>query len=155
MSQAEIAPIASSNAVVEKLKTLLANNYTLYLKTQNYHWNVTGPQFRSLHLLFEEQYNDLFTANDEIAERIRTLGSPAPGSYSAFSKLSSIKEAGEEVIPAETMVKQLAEDQKTILDSLMDVLEAAQEAGDEGTVDLVTGRISVHEKAAWMLRSSI
>ncbi len=137
-----------------QLKNVLADSYVLYLKTQNYHWNVTGPQFASLHGLFEEQYTDLAAAIDEIAERIRTLGEKAPGSFAEFSKLASIKEAtGDE--SAQSMVKQLAEDQDTLIATLTAALDAASEAGDEVTIGFVTDRIGVHEKNRWMLTSSL
>lgn len=144
----------SNKPVSETLKALLADSYTLYLKTQNFHWNVTGPQFRSLHLLFEEQYTDLQTAVDDLAERIRAVGDTAPGSFASFLKLTSITEA-ENVPSADDMVKTLAADQKIILSSLTKVLEAAQKAGDEVTVGMVTERMTVHEKNLWMLKSSV
>lgn len=141
-------------AIAKGLSQLLADSYNLYLKTQNYHWNVTGPQFHSLHLLFEGQYQDLATAVDDIAERIRTLGFRAPGSFTEFSKLSSIKEASG-TPSAEDMVIDLAQDQGTVISTIREVWEKAEEAGDEGTIDLLSGRLSVHEKAGWMLRSSV
>ncbi len=144
----------SNKPVAESLKIVLADTYSLYLKTQNYHWNVTGPHFKSLHMLFEEQYNDLFTAVDVIAERIRTLGEKAPGTFSAYQKVSSIKE-GNEKADAQTMVKELAEDQGKIITTLTETLQAAQNAGDEGTIGIIVDRISVHEKNAWMLKSSL
>lgn len=144
----------SNKPVSEALKTVLADSYTLYLKTQFFHWNVTGPHFRSLHLLFEEQYTDLQTAVDELAERIRTLGEVAPGSYKAYSKLTGITEA-ETVPDAADMVKALVKDQDVILGSLQKTLEAAQKAGDEATVGMVTDRITIHEKNRWMLKSSL
>lgn len=144
----------SNKPVSEALKTVLADSYVLYLKTQNFHWNVTGPQFRSLHLLFEEQYTDLQAAVDEIAERIRALDDTAPGSFAQFLKLSGVKEA-EEVPEAAAMLKTLAKDQDTILASLDKALQAAEKAGDDVTADLVTGRKTVHEKNRWMLKSSL
>jgi starvation-inducible DNA-binding protein len=144
----------SNKPVTEALKTVLADSYTLYLKTQFFHWNVTGPHFRSLHLLFEEQYTDLQTAVDDIAERIRTLGEVAPGSFKAYGKLSGITEA-ESVPAAADMVKALAGDQDVILASLQKALEAAQKAGDEATIGMVTDRITIHEKNRWMLKSSM
>lgn len=144
----------SNKPVTEALKTVLADSYTLYLKTQFFHWNVTGPHFRSLHLLFEEQYTDLQTAVDDIAERIRTLGEVAPGSFKAYGKLSCITEA-ESVPAAADMVKALAGDQDVILASLQKALEAAQKAGDEATIGMVTDRITIHEKNRWMLKSSM
>jgi len=144
----------SENQVATSLKTVLANNYALYLKTQNYHWNVTGPNFKPLHLLFEEQYNDLFTANDEIAERVRTLGEKVPATFGVFSDSASIKD-GDENADAAYMVKELADDQSVMVASLKDALKAAQDADDEVTIGLVTDRMGIHEKAAWMLRSSV
>lgn len=143
-----------TQATVNALKEVLADSYTLYLKTQNYHWNVTGPHFKSFHLLFEEQYTDLAAAIDEIAERIRALGVKAPGSFAQYSKVTSIKE-GDENASANQMVKELAEDQAIILKSLYKALNAAQEAEDEATTALMGDRITIHEKAAWMLRSSV
>lgn len=144
----------SNQPVAEALKTVLADSYTLYLKTQNFHWNVIGPQFRSLHLLFEEQYTDLQTAVDEVAERIRSLGEAAPGSFADFLKRTGIKEA-ENIPDAEIMVKTLAGDQDIILASLKKALEAAQKAGDEVTIGMITDRMTIHEKNRWMLKSSL
>ena len=144
----------SKNQVATSLKTVLANNYALYLKTQNYHWNVTGPNFKPLHLLFEEQYNDLFTANDDIAERVRTLGEKVPATFDVFSNATSIKD-GNENADAASMVKELADDQGVMIESLKVALKDAQEADDEVTIGLVTDRMGIHEKAAWMLRSSV
>lgn len=144
----------SNKPVSEALKTVLADSYVLYLKTQNFHWNVTGPQFRSLHLLFEEQYTDLQAAVDEIAERIRALGDTAPGSFKQFLKLTGIKES-EDTPEASAMVKALAKDQDVLVASLQKALEAAQKAGDEVTAGLVTDRMTVHEKNRWMLKSSV
>lgn len=143
-----------NEAIANALSKLLADTYTLYLKTHNYHWNVTGPQFHSLHLLFEGQYTELALAVDEIAERIRTLGFPAPGSYAAFSKLTSVNEASGAPKAGE-MVKDLAQDQAIVIKTLKQVWALADEAGDEGTIDLLSGRLAVHEKAAWMLMSSL
>ncbi len=143
-----------ANPVTSGLKALLADSYTLYLKTQNYHWNVTGPQFSALHALFMAQYSELALAIDEIAERIRALGEKAPGSYREFSQLATIKEAtGKENTPQ--MVKTLRDDHKTLIQSLYSLLEKAQKKGDEGTCDLLTTRIPAHEKQAWMLDSSL
>jgi len=134
------------------LERLLADSYTLYLKTHNYHWNVTGPMFTTLHLLFEAQYLELATAVDEIAERIRTVGAPAPGTYSQFSRLSSVGD--EEDLPeALDMVKRLADAHDVVARTAADVARAAGPADDLATADLATRRIDVHEKAAWMLRS--
>jgi len=144
----------ADNNIIEHLKRVLADNYALYLKTQNYHWNVTGTSFRTLHLLFEEQYTDLFAANDGIAERIRTLGSKVPATFSVFASATNIED-GNENTDAQTMVKELADDQAIILKSLTKPPHNAQETEDEGTIDFLINRIGVHEKAAWMLRSSI
>jgi len=139
-------------AVAKQLSRLLADTYSLYLKTHSFHWNVTGPQFNSLHAMFEVQYNELWLAADEVAERIRTLDVFAPGSYSQFSKLGSIKE--ETGVPAwEAMVAQLVEGHETCATTARDALKAANAAGDDGTADMVTGRLMAHEKTAWMLRS--
>jgi starvation-inducible DNA-binding protein len=140
--------------VVKALEKLLADTYTLYLKTQNYHWNVTGPSFNSLHTLFQTQYEDMILANDLIAERIRTLGEKAPGSFSAFLKITSIKE--ENGSPkANEMVRNLAKDQATLVKSAQAVLDAAQANGDDPTVDLAIGRMEIHQKNQWMLNAHL
>ncbi len=141
--------------IVDGLSRLLADSYTLYLKTHNYHWNVTGPMFNTLHLMFEEQYNELALAVDEIAERIRALGYPAPGSYAAYARLTSIEEASEEPISAETMIRHLVEGNETVVRTARGIFPAADKAQDESTADLLTGRMQRHEKVAWMLRSLI
>jgi starvation-inducible DNA-binding protein len=144
----------ANQPVVDALSTLLASSYTLYLKTHNYHWNVTGPMFTTLHTLFETQYTELAAAVDEIAERIRALGALAPGSYSAFGKLTTIKE--ETGRPeAKVMIKNLAADQDTIGDAARKLVAAAQEASDEASADLGIRRLNVHEKNAWMLKSHL
>jgi starvation-inducible DNA-binding protein len=141
-------------AIAAGLSKLLADTYTLYLKTHNFHWNVTGPQFNSLHLMFEGQYTELALAVDLIAERIRALGEPAPGSYSAFAKLASIKEA--EGKPSATeMVEILAADQLAVVRTARGVFPLADAAHDEPTADLLTQRMQVHEKTAWMLRANL
>jgi starvation-inducible DNA-binding protein len=134
------------------LARLLADTYTLYLKTHNYHWNVTGPRFRELHLMFEEQYNELALAVDSIAERIRTLGYPAPGTYRQFADLTSIEEVAG-VPGAEAMVRDLVTAQETVVRTCREILPAAQAANDESTASLVADRMTIHEKTAWMLRS--
>jgi starvation-inducible DNA-binding protein len=144
--------ITDYNPVSEKLSQVLAESYTLYLKTHNFHWNVTGPMFQPLHSVFEEQYSELANAVDEIAERIRALGQPAPGSFTEFQNLSSIKEASGKV-KAQDMIKNLLEGHKTISKTAHIAATTAQEAGDEGTADLMIQRIQVHDKTAWMLRS--
>ena len=133
---------------------LLADSYTLYLKTHAYHWNVTGPMFTTLHTLFEAQYTELALAVDEIAERIRALGEFAPGSYSAFAKASSVKEANG-VPRASDMIRELANDQQTVAATAREVFEAAEAAGDQASADLAVRRIEVHEKNAWMLLSHL
>lgn len=138
--------------IAEGLKRLLADSYTLYLQTHNFHWNVTGPQFRELHLMFEEHYTELATAVDEVAERIRTLGVAAPGTYKAFAQLSSIEEV-EGVPSAEAMVATLTQGHEQVVKTCRDVLKKAQDADDESTAALVGDRMRVHEKTAWMLRA--
>ena len=144
----------SKKPVVEALKKVLADNYALYLKTQNYHWNVEGANFRGLHLLFEEQYTDLTAAIDTVAELIRGLGEKAPGTFDAYARAASIK-PGDEYAPAEQMVADLREDQAAIQKTLQAALEAAQAAGDEVVAGFMIERLTVHRKVAWMLKSSI
>lgn len=144
----------SNNPVAESLKKVLASSYILSLKTQNYHWNVKGPHFKQLHDLFGEQYNELNTAIDDIAERIRALGINAPANYSTYQSLSKIED-GKEDQDSISMVKDLANDQKKIVDDLNIAIKVAQKAGDESTADLAIGRITAHEKNRWMLESSI
>jgi len=140
--------------IAAQLSRLLADSYSLYLKTHNYHWNVTGPQFNSLHLMFEQQYTELATAIDAIAERIRALGIPAPGSYSEFARLTGIEEsAGGE--SADEMVRQLVVGQETVARTAREAFPVANEANDQPTADLLTQRLQVHEKNAWMLRSML
>ena len=138
--------------IADGLSRLLADTYTLYLKTHNFHWNVTGPMFNTLHLMFETQYNELALAVDLIAERIRALGFPAPGTYSAYSKLSSIKET-QGVPDADTMIALLVEGQEAVVRTARSLFPAVDKASDEPTADLLTQRMQVHEKTAWMLRS--
>lgn len=138
--------------IVDGLSRLLADTYTLYLKTHNYHWNVTGPHFRALHQLFEEQYAELAAAADKIAERIRALGHYAPGSYREFGKLTGIRET--DGVPSATdMVRQLVEGHETVARTARDTFPGVEKSMDEATADLLTERMQVHEKAAWMLRS--
>ena len=134
------------------LSRLLADTYSLYLKTHNFHWNVTGPMFQTLHLMFETQYNELWLATDLIAERIRSLGHFAPATYSEFSKLTSIKEAPG-VPKAREMIKQLVEGHEAVTRTARSLFPQAEKASDEATADLLTQRIQLHEKTAWMLRS--
>ncbi len=140
--------------IAQGLKKLLADSYTLYLQTHNFHWNVTGPQFRELHLMFEEHYTELAVAVDDIAERIRTLDVEAPGTYKAFARLSSIEEV-EEVPAATTMVEILTRGHEQVVKTCRHVLSIAQAADDESTSALVSDRMRIHEKTAWMLRATI
>src|SRR4051812_31873045 len=134
------------------LSNLLADNYTLYLKTHNFHWNITGPMFNTLHLMFETQYNELWTAADLIAERIRALDVTAPGSYTQFGKLTSIKE--EAGVPEwKDMGQQLVEGHEAVARTGREVFRVADKADDQPTADLATQRLQEHEKTAWMLRS--
>jgi starvation-inducible DNA-binding protein len=138
--------------IADGLSRLLADTYTLYLKTHNYHWNVTGPMFQTLHLMFETQYNELALAVDLVAERIRALGFPAPGSYAQFARLSSIGE--ENGVPtADAMIRNLVAGQEAVVRTARSIFPAAEAAHDEPTADLLTQRMQVHEKTAWMLRS--
>ena len=147
-------PTADRAKVAEGLSRFLADSYTLYLKTHNFHWNVTGPMFNSLHLMFMDQYNEQWTALDQIAERIRALGFNAPGSYGEFAKLSSIAEqAGADAPDWKAMVQQLVEGNEAVCRTARKALKTADDAGDDPTVDLLTQRLNVHEKNAWMLRS--
>ncbi len=138
--------------IANELSKLLADTYSLYLKTHNFHWNVTGPMFQTLHLMFETQYNELALAVDLVAERIRSLGFPAPGTYSEFARLSSIRETSG-APKAEEMIQLLVEGQEAIVRTARSVFPVAEKASDEATADLLTQRIHLHEKTAWMLRS--
>ncbi len=143
---------ADRREIADGLSRLLADTYTLYLKTHNFHWNVTGPMFQTLHLMFEEQYTELAAAVDLIAERIRALGFPAPGTYREFAQLSSIKE--EEATPtAQEMIRLLVEGQETVVRTARSIFPVVERGGDEPTADLLTQRMQIHEKTAWMLRS--
>lgn len=147
-------PTEDRKAIAEGLNRVLADTYTLYLKTHNYHWNVTGPQFNSLHLMFMTQYTALALLVDEVAERIRALGFPAPGSYRAYSKLSSITE--EDTVPgADDMVRNLARGHEILVSTARSVFPAAEKGGDEATADLLTQMMREGEKTAWMLRSQL
>ena len=136
------------------LSIVMANTYVLYLKTHNFHWNVEGPNFRQLHLMFEEQYQDMWAALDVIAERIRALGSYAPGTYAKFAQLATIKER-QDIPDAKDMLRELTADNEAIAASLADAIGVVQEAGDEPSADILIGRQTVHEKAAWMMRSML
>lgn len=143
---------ADRKEIADGLSRLLADTYTLYLKTHNFHWNVTGPMFQTLHTMFETQYMELATAVDDIAERIRALGFFAPGTYADYSKLASIKEA-QGVPAAVEMIRQLVEGQEAVVRTARSVIPAVDRAADEATTDLLTVRMQTHEKTAWMLRS--
>lgn len=145
---------ASRAEIAEGLSRLLADTYTLYLKTHNYHWNVVGPMFNTLHLMFETQYNELALAVDQIAERIRALGVPAPGTYREFAKLSSVPE-DTDAPDATEMLRRLVEGQETVARTARSVFPIAEKANDQPTADLLTQRMQVHEKTAWMLRSML
>jgi starvation-inducible DNA-binding protein len=146
-------PVQGSEAVAHELSGLLADTFTLYLKTHGYHWNVIGPDFRSLHLMFEEQYVELSAAIDVLAEQIRALGQFAPGSLRAMARLATVED--EDAAPeASEMVCRLIEAHETVVRSARRVLAAAEAAGDPTTVDLVTQRLAVHEKTLWMLRAT-
>ncbi|MCJ7437738.1 MAG: DNA starvation/stationary phase protection protein [Acidimicrobiia bacterium] len=138
--------------ITEGLSRLLADSYTLYLKTHNYHWNVTGPMFQTLHLMFETQYNELALAVDLIAERIRALGAPAPATYREFLALSSVPE-DDDTPDATEMIKRLVIGQETVARTARSVFPIVEKAHDEPTADLLTQRLQIHEKTAWMLRS--
>lgn len=144
----------SREQIAEGLSRLLADSYTLYLKTHNYHWNVTGPLFNTLHQMFETQYLELATAVDEVAERIRALGQRSPGSYKEFATLTSIEE--EDGVPsAREMIRQLVIGQETVVKTARQVFPIAEAAHDEPTADLLAQRMNLHEKNAWMLRSML
>ena len=140
------------HAIAQGLSALLADTYTLYLKTHYFHWNVTGPMFQTLHLMFETQYNELALAVDSIAERIRALGVQAPGTYREFMALSSIEES-EGVPKAIEMISQLVEGQEAVVRTARSLYALGEQAHDGATADLLTQRIQLHEKTAWMLRS--
>ena len=141
-------------AVAQQLSKLLADTYAVYLKTHGYHWNVRGPNFAALHGLFMQQYTEMWTAIDAVAERIRALGAPAPQGYGAFGNLSSIKD-GDPAKTAEQMIAELLADQEAVVATARAALPAAQAANDEVTVSLLSDRLTAHEKHAWMLRASL
>ena len=144
-------PEQSRKAIAAGLSKLLADSYTLYLQTHNFHWNVTGPMFQTLHTMFETQYTELALAVDEIAERIRALGEKAPGTYAAFSKLTSIEE--KDIDNAQDMIRTLVLGQEAVVRTARSLYPMLGDANDEASADLITQRINVHEKTAWMLRS--
>lgn len=147
-------PEAKRKKVADGLIKLLANNSVLYLKTHNFHWNVVGPMFQPLHSVFEAQYIDLWNAGDTIAERVRALGFHVPASYTDFAKLSKIKEAvGTRQIKAKLMISQLVQDNEIMVRLARELLPETEEADDQVSVDLLSDRMEVHEKNAWMLRS--
>ncbi|MDF1778127.1 MAG: DNA starvation/stationary phase protection protein [Rhizobiaceae bacterium] len=144
----------SKKTCADALSNVLANTYVLYLKTHNYHWNVEGSNFRSLHLMFEEQYQEMWTALDEIAERIRALGEYAPGTYEKFVELATIKE-NQDIPVAKDMLAELLADNEKIIAIIVEAIKVAQDAGDESSADQLIGRQTAHEKAAWMMRSTL
>ena len=146
--------MSTQTPTTESLSRLLADSYLLYLKTHNFHWNVTGPMFTTLHTLFETEYTELALAVDEIAERIRALGAVAPGTFAAYGKLASIQEA-EGVPKATDMIRELVADQAKVVAAAKAVVKAAEAAGDDATADLGIRRIQIHEKNSWMLGSHL
>ena len=144
----------SRREIAEGLSRLLADTFTLYLKTHGFHWNVTGPRFPTLHAMFEGQYRDLWLATDPIAERIRALGFAAPGAFGELSRLASVGEA-DHIPSADRMIRELIRDHETVARTARHALDAAEGGRDAPTADLVTARIGAHEKAAWMLRSLV
>jgi starvation-inducible DNA-binding protein len=145
---------APHSATVAALTALLADSYTLYLKTQNFHWNVTGPMFTTLHTLFEVQYTDLALAVDEIAERVRALNAPVPGSFTEFAKIATVQESVGPV-SAKAMIAALVADQATVARAADAVIAAAEDEDDAASADLATRRLQQHDKNAWMLRSHL
>ncbi len=158
---------ADRHSISKGLRHVLADTYTLYLKTHNYHWNVTGPMFDSLHRLFMEQYTELWNAVDLVAERIRSLGEFAPGSYAQFAQLTKIKDTNPDVIflpkikeesdppKATQMLQNLVNGHETLIETLREAFPAAEKANDQATMDLLTQRLQIHEKTAWMLRTML
>lgn len=142
------------STIIDALQDVLANTYALFLKTQQYHWHVTGPNFRSLHLLFEEHYRELLEAVDSLAERIVTLGGRAPATFKELAARCSLAD-GQSDIASQAMVADLACDHKKLLECLIQAIEVAQDQGDEGSIALLSERIAAHEKQAWMLRASL
>jgi len=143
---------AQRKEIAEGLSALLADTYTLYLKTHNFHWNVTGPMFETLHLMFERHYRELWEAVDVIAERMRALGEPAPGTYADFARLSTVRE--ESGVPAaHEMIRSLVEGHEAVTRTARKLVPVAEQANDQATLDLLTQRMQSHEKNAWMLRS--
>ena len=145
-------PEKDRKVIAAGLSRLAADNFTLYLKTHFFHWNVTGPMFQTLHLMFETQYNELWLASDATAERVRALGFPAPGTYEEFAKLTVIK-SSKGIPKAVDMIKELVAGHEATAKTARALFAPADKAGDEATADLLTQRIQIHEKTAWMLRS--
>jgi starvation-inducible DNA-binding protein len=145
-------PEKKRKEIAQGLSRLLADSYTLYLTTHNFHWNVTGPMFNTLHLMFMDQYTELWNSLDLIAERIRSLGQPAPGTYGQFSKLTSLEEP-DGVPKAKEMIKMLVQGHEAVSKTARSIFPVAEDGSDEATLDLLTQRLQVHEKTAWMLRS--
>lgn len=148
------AEFSSNVEIADGLARVLADTYTIYLKTQNYHWNVKGPLFHTLHAMFEEQYTELAMAIDEIAERIRAIGQPAPGSFSEFAGLAKVQEETGEP-SAEQMISNLIADQAAVVQTCKDIFPIVQQSDDEPTADLLIRRMQTHEKTAWMLKSLV
>jgi starvation-inducible DNA-binding protein len=146
-------PEAQRVEIAKGLSKVLADTYTLYLKTHNFHWNVEGPMFNTLHLMFEGQYTELQSAVDVLAERIRSLGARSPGSYVEFKELTVLSEADKSGTSAEDMVKQLLKDHEAVAKTVREAFPAAEKGNDEATKDLLTQRLQLHEKTAWMLRA--
>lgn len=145
-------PEPERKAIADGLSRLLADTYSVYYKTHSYHWNVTGPMFQTLHTMFMEQYTELWNAIDPIAERIRSLGFFAPASYGVIGKLTSIAE-DKEVPAAKQMVRNLVDSHEALIRTARSILDAAEKGNDQVTLDLITQRLDIHEKTAWMLRS--
>lgn len=146
-------PESNRTEINRGLSRLLADTYILYLKTHNFHWNVEGPMFNTLHQMFMDQYTEMWTALDQIAERMRALGAYAPGSYKRYAELSSISEFDGDSLPARDMILQLLKGHEALSKTARSIFAAAEEGGDEATLDLLTQRLQIHEKTAWMLRS--
>lgn len=146
---------ADRETISQGLGRLLADTYTLYLTTHNFHWNVTGPQFNTLHTMFMTQYTELWNAVDPIAERIRSLGFPAPGSYAAFKKLSRLPDVPDPVPHASDMIARLVEGHELVASTAREIFKLADQANDQPTADLMTQRLDIHEKTAWMLRAML
>lgn len=141
------------NAIIKRLEVTLADTYALYLKTQNYHWHVRGPQFKSLHELFEMQYKELAEAVDQVAERILMMGHKAPATFTEYNQLKTIKD-GNSSLSANQMLSELADDHRVLVRDLNQAIKMAQENNDEGTISLLSERIAAHQKAHWMLAAS-